>query len=67
MKKSLTTLIKYPNRLLIRKANQNDLVQKTVRLLKEQGYIILDNFFSGRELENLQKIYKDRLEKHTLF
>jgi hypothetical protein len=67
MKKSITTLLKYSNRLIIRKVNQNDLVKKRVQGLKKQGYVILDNFYSGKELDNLQKIYQDRLEKQTLF
>lgn len=61
-KVKLKNLVKYFNRYFLKKKEVNDITQERVKSLKEKGYLVLENFFSGDDLLGLQKKYKEELE-----
>jgi len=59
--------IKYLDRFLLKKKYINELTKNRVQFLKENGYLVLENFFYGEELNNIQQKYKDELEFQNNF
>ncbi|NCN08287.1 MAG: phytanoyl-CoA dioxygenase [Leptospira sp.] len=67
MKNLVKNRIKYFNRYFPKLENQDKQLLGRVNSLREKGYLVLDQYITGDDLEALQILYKNKLEIELKF